>query len=208
MIERRFRRQPPLERNADDILRMVLMGEIPIGEKLSEIEISKKLFGMSRTPGRQALNYLVSTGIVEVIPQVGHWIRRVSPEEATEVDRARSLIEAVVIEGIAEPGSYDVTLLIGPLRGMETAKEEESPVDFVLSETIFHRELAGIPRSPAISSAIKALTNVVLVFRAEHPYTVEEMQSQLAFSKTLMESLSANDRVTAEKILNQRAAGL
>src|SRR5438067_877979 len=51
------------------------------------------IFGISRTPVREAVLKLAHEGLVTILPQRGFRLREISPDEAAEVFELRSLIE-------------------------------------------------------------------------------------------------------------------
>ncbi len=54
----------------------IITGEIPPGERLMEIPLSKKL-GVSRTPVREAIRMLELEGLVVMIPRKGAEVARI-----------------------------------------------------------------------------------------------------------------------------------
>ena len=75
---------------------LIFQGDLPIGVKTSEREISERLGGnMSRTPVREALAVLTQTGIVVQYPQIGLMIPAVELEEALEAQHLREALEIV-----------------------------------------------------------------------------------------------------------------
>ena len=58
------------DRLAESIAQSVLSGEFPPGLRLDEGMLAEK-FGVSRTPVREALRQLASSGLIEVKPRRG-----------------------------------------------------------------------------------------------------------------------------------------
>ena len=61
---------PLVDRLAGAIQTQVLSGEVPIGTRLRQEALAEE-FGVSRTPVREALRQLQSTGLVELLPNRG-----------------------------------------------------------------------------------------------------------------------------------------
>lgn len=76
----------------DRLLRDVLYGRLPPGEKL-KIEVLQERYGAGATPLREALNLLVSTGLVERLEQRGFRVAEIGMEQFEEILWTRSFIE-------------------------------------------------------------------------------------------------------------------
>src|SRR5690606_22910331 len=70
----------------------IVSGELRPGSHLIEATIAQEL-GISKTPIREALRALPETGLVEVIPYRGAFVREITPEFMQEVLTLRSHLE-------------------------------------------------------------------------------------------------------------------
>lgn len=59
---------------------MIIEGVLAPGERVHEGQLGQKL-GVSRTPLREALKYLASEGLIELVPSRGAVVRRFSPKD-------------------------------------------------------------------------------------------------------------------------------
>ncbi len=82
--------QSMTDRVYDAILAMILKLEIRPCEKLSEVQLSKKL-GVSRTPVREAFLRLENLGLLDIVPQRG---TIVAPMRAAEFRKSQFMREA------------------------------------------------------------------------------------------------------------------
>lgn len=76
------------------LLEDILSGKLPHASKLNEIELAKR-FGVSRTPIREALKYLNSSGLVSFIPHKGVHVSGIDPEKIWEMFEAMAEMEAI-----------------------------------------------------------------------------------------------------------------
>ncbi len=121
-----------------DIIRMRLRP----GVRLSENELGLR-FGTSRTPVREAIVRLVEDGLIEVRPQRGTYIARISLQA---VQRARFVRSALELEIIRQAAAYGV-----PEAVLEEAKraiedQENASLDpdlFTTADDMFHRTFAN-----------------------------------------------------------------
>ena len=72
----------------------ILSGKLGPGDSLNTLSLSNRL-GVSRTPIREALNRLVSIGLVENFPYRGSFVRKLSAEEVLEVYYIRAALAGV-----------------------------------------------------------------------------------------------------------------
>ncbi|WP_205693911.1 GntR family transcriptional regulator [Croceicoccus ponticola] len=78
---------------AEKIEDIILTGELPAGSKLDEMVLARR-FNVSRTPIREALRHLASTGMVDLIPNRGAFIATLTPEQLHEMFVAMAEMEA------------------------------------------------------------------------------------------------------------------
>jgi DNA-binding GntR family transcriptional regulator len=72
----------------------ILSGKLQPNEKLNTNQISKRL-GVSRTPIREALNRLISIGLVETLPHRGIYIKEFSIEEIINLYYIRAALDGI-----------------------------------------------------------------------------------------------------------------
>jgi len=72
----------------------IMSGEIPIGAQLRQAALAT-MFGVSRTPVREALRQLQNGGLIEVLPNRGAVVRVPVPWEVREAYEVRAELEAL-----------------------------------------------------------------------------------------------------------------
>lgn len=86
-------------KNRSEVLReaieeMIAVGKFTPGQHLDETELSE-LFGVSRTPIREALIQLASIGIVEIRPRRGTTVAQISAQRLVEMFEVMAELEAL-----------------------------------------------------------------------------------------------------------------
>jgi DNA-binding GntR family transcriptional regulator len=76
----------------DDLLGMILRGEIKAGERINEPDIAGRL-RVSRVPVREALRELESSGLVEARKHSGVFVRTLGAEEIRALYELRALLD-------------------------------------------------------------------------------------------------------------------
>lgn len=79
---------------ANQIRLRIMSGEIPIGGQLRQAELAD-VFGVSRTPIREALRQLQTSGLIAVVPNRGAVVRVPAPWEVREAYEVRAELEAL-----------------------------------------------------------------------------------------------------------------
>jgi len=111
------------------------------GERLSENELAAR-FGTSRAPVREALIRLVEDGLIEVRPQRGSFVSRISLRAMERARFVREALEAAIVRRAAEQG-----IAPGAHAELEAAIEAQTvaaddPAKFTEQDDRFHRGLA------------------------------------------------------------------
>ncbi len=78
----------------------IMSGEIPIGAQLRQAELANEL-GVSRTPVREALRQLHTSGLIEVVPNRGAIVRVPSPWEVRDAYEVRAELEGLACDRAA-----------------------------------------------------------------------------------------------------------
>ncbi|WP_432841767.1 GntR family transcriptional regulator [Dactylosporangium sp. CA-092794] len=79
---------------ADRIRNRIMTGDIPIGAQLRQAELASD-FGVSRTPVREALRQLQTSGLIEVLPNKGAVVSVPAPWDVREAYEVRAELEAL-----------------------------------------------------------------------------------------------------------------
>ena len=77
---------------AEEIRRLIMIGELEPGERLVEDRLAEQL-GVSRNPVREAIRALEGTGLVEVVPRRGAYVSQLDPLQASQLLELRAVIE-------------------------------------------------------------------------------------------------------------------
>lgn len=81
----------------DLIRELIVEGELAAGEKVPELALCER-FGVSRTPLREALKVLAAEGIIELLPNRGAMVAKISDEQVDELFPIMGALEALAGE--------------------------------------------------------------------------------------------------------------
>lgn len=178
-------------------LRMtIIRGELRPGQALSEAETSKR-YAVSRQPVREAFIKLAEERLVEVVPQRGTFVRKISVNEVMDARFVREVIEVAIAEETAN--SHDPAL-VRELRRLLALQQQVSPDDnqsFVVLDDEFHKTLAfGAGREYAwrVIEGIKAQMDRVRYLSVSGATPVELLVRQ---HMAIVDAVEAGDPIQA-----------
>ena len=119
----------------------IIRCELEPGARVSESEVAMS-YGVSRQPAREAFIKLVDEGLVEVRPQRGTFIRKISIPAVMNARFVREAIEADIVKLLAaEPDAALITDLKLQIKEQRKAAKKDS-VRFIELDELFHHTLA------------------------------------------------------------------
>lgn len=120
----------------------IIQAELMPGERISEAEIAKSL-SISRQPVREAFIKLSEEGLVQVLPQRGTYVTRISIASVMDVRFVRAAIEADIVRQVAGEHTAET---VRELRD-QIARQRQVPQDdraaFLRLDELFHHTLAA-----------------------------------------------------------------
>ncbi|MQW88155.1 GntR family transcriptional regulator [Sinorhizobium saheli] len=93
------------ERIYEEIVRLIVSGELPSGVSIDEKELTERL-QVSRTPFREAIGTLAKEGLIEIKPYRGFFVRSFAPKEIDDLYELRKTLECFAVE-LAVPQMSD-----------------------------------------------------------------------------------------------------
>ncbi|MCZ4519838.1 GntR family transcriptional regulator [Rhodococcus ruber] len=133
---------------------LVISGELPGGELVSEGEIATRL-EISRTPVREAFLRLQVEGWMRLYPKRGALIVPIAVGEAESVVDARRLVEAGSVRAFIEDAgarSRVVDALRENLRLQEQLAVDGTAAEFSAADADFHRTVVRAGKNPLLDA--------------------------------------------------------
>lgn len=166
------------EKVYNELKQAIINNELAPGEALNERRLADSL-GISRTPIREALQWLERDGWVESEPCRGTWVREISGADIDELYQMRLALEPMAAELAA---SY---ISEAEREGLKTIVEElnKQPLnikhqDFVNMDIEFHLYLAKISGNRLLYHSLNGLMEMMAMYsiqnmiRKTDPYQV------------------------------------
>lgn len=149
----------------EQIEALVLSGEVAPGLKLDEQFLAQR-FQVSRTPVREALRQLASTGLIELRPNRGAFVTRVTPEQLEEMFVAMAELEATCARLAA------MSMTPAERRGLQRSHEHMEQLarrelisEFVEANERFHSQIYAGAHNAVIAEATTALRRRLAAYR-------------------------------------------
>lgn len=173
------------------------------GEPISDKEISEA-FGVSRQPVRDAFIKLAGAGLIQVLPQRGTFVMKISPKRVENGRFIREAIEVAVVgrvaEAITEP---QLQTLVELIARQEQAAAQNDASGFLALDDEFH---SSLPRMIDCTDAwdliedIKAHMDRVRYLSLAN---VTPLPALIAQHRAILEGLRSRDPVRARDAMHR-----
>ena len=191
----------------------IVRGDLMPGARISETELAAE-YAVSRQPVREAFIKLAEENLLEIRPQRGTFVRRISLPSVLAAQFVREAVEADIVRALAiNPSAELIARLAALLQDQIATADDPDPTDFVALDETFHRAMAeAIGQAPAadILEGLKIQLNRVRYLTARQ-FSRHEVIAQ---HSVILEALRAHDpdrasavmRTHLRKILNDLPA--
>ncbi len=119
----------------------IIRADITPGTLISEAEIART-YALSRQPVREAFIKLTEQGLVEVRPQRGTLVRKISTAAVMDARFVREAIEADIVKMVATKADPAVVTELKKQIALQQKTEEKDGSGFMELDERFHRTLA------------------------------------------------------------------
>jgi phosphonate utilization transcriptional regulator len=148
-----------------ELERMILSGELPPGEKLTEVALAARL-GVSRGPLREAFRMLEEAGLVRTEKNRGVFVRDLPVEEAIEIFDLRATMDELVgrrlAAGIAPAALKEIRGLVDQMEHAVKAKDAHT---YHLLNLRFHDRLVELAGNRKLTAIYRKLIKELSLFR-------------------------------------------
>jgi DNA-binding GntR family transcriptional regulator len=179
----------------------IVSAELEPGQRLSENELALRL-AVSRTPIREALVRLRDDRLVEIVPQLGTYVTRISRSSVADAQFVRESLECAAVRRAAEvAGDDDIAVLAALVRRQEETRDAQAFDRFYVFDDELHRamcELSGHGIAWTLSQRAGGHLNRVRRLSLPLPTYIGEMIEE---HRAVVEAIAAHDPDAAEEAL-------
>ena len=192
---------PLYARIAANLREEILNGILEPGQRLQEQVLAER-YGVSRVPVRDALRRLEVERLIEMEPNRGAFVGRVTPEEAVELLRVRLVLEELLGRDAARNRTEEQVEQLRQIVAEGAASVRgSSPSQLVGLNTRFHRLLGEASHNPTAAGLVEQLrTRSELEYSGKLPRRAEASWKEHA---AICEAIAAGDPEEAARCVNE-----
>jgi DNA-binding GntR family transcriptional regulator len=197
---------------ADRLRKLIYDGALAPGSFIDERALVA-LFGISRTPLREALKVLHAEGLVRLTPRRGSWVAgELTPQDLDEIFPLMSLLEGLcAFEAVKKATPAGVRRLETIHARLERLAAAGDVSRYYEENYEFHEAVQELAANPYLSRTVSELRRFLRLLRGRQLRVPGRMQASLAEHRKLMKALRRRDPEEAERVMRahlmaQRAA--
>jgi DNA-binding GntR family transcriptional regulator len=155
----KLRKRTLRERIYEEVVRLILAGELPSGGWVDEKRVIDKL-QVSRTPFREAIGILAKGGLVEIKPYRGVYVRSFSRSETADLYELFKRLECFAVElAVPQMSDHDIRRFENILIEAGVALQRGDAKIYAIRDREFYENIA---EQSVNSALIEALARVAL----------------------------------------------
>jgi DNA-binding GntR family transcriptional regulator len=187
----------------EEILRRIKSGELTVGMRLNESELSERL-GVSRSPLREAFRALEEAGLVRLEKNRGVFIRDLSDEEAAELYEVRAGLDEMVGRLLA-PRITDAQLaeLGNMLTELETSSEQDGVNRYFELNLAFHDRVVEMTGNATLLALYRQVINRMHLLRRRGFSLAGSSSASHYEHRAVLGALSTRDADAAARAMRQ-----
>jgi DNA-binding GntR family transcriptional regulator len=145
------------ERIYEEIVRLILAGELASGGWVDEKRVIEKL-RTSRTPFREAIGILAKGGLVEIKPYRGFYVRSFSRNETMDLYELFKRLECFAVElAVPQMSDHDIRRLGNILAEAGAALQRGDTQNFAIRDRDFYENIAEQSGNSALIEVLARL---------------------------------------------------
>jgi DNA-binding GntR family transcriptional regulator len=152
--------------------------ELTPGQQLSENDLAQRI-GVSRTPIREALVRLRDDRLVEIVPQLGTFVTRISPAAVADAQFVRESLECAAVKLAAPRADAESVETLAAILRRQTETHESGDLDrfYVLDDEFHHAicDLSGHGIAWLLSQRASGHLNRIRRLSLTQPDYIEQM---------------------------------
>ncbi len=191
---------------AEDLEERIFDGTYADGDRLDEVRLAEH-YEVSRTPLREALQRLARSGLVELIPRRGAFVRQPGPVELMEMFEVMAELEAVCGRLAAKRISDEaVAALRDANEKCQAAVEASEPDSYYAENERFHKIIYRESGNRFLETETGMLHRRLQPFRRQQLRLRGRMAQSLSEHQSVLEALEKGDSEAAANALRGHVA--
>lgn len=194
------------EKIAEDVKTLIFEGVFEDGDRLNEVHLAERL-SVSRTPLREALQRLELSGLVEIIPRRGAFVRQPGPIELSEMFEVMSLLEAACSQLAASRISDQALLDLEDVNTLcQTATEKGDSNAYYIENERFHQIIYRQSGNNFLEQETLKLQKRLEPFRRVQLRLRGRLEQSMSEHRNILDALTAADPEKAARTIKEHVA--
>lgn len=190
----------------EDLEQMIVTGSFADGERLDEIRLSEH-FGVSRTPIREALQKLATSGLVEQRPRRGVFVVEPGPVDLVEMFEAMAELEASCGYLAAKRIAGPALLALNQTNDLCRHAVNENDVDqYYTHNEKFHHLIYDAAQSSYLQGLATKLQKRLKPYRRMQLHVRGRLEQSMSEHEAILSALSEGDSDRAASQLRGHVA--
>ncbi|GAA5056104.1 GntR family transcriptional regulator [Nocardia callitridis] len=199
-------RQSTAEMIADRLREAIMRGTLEPGDQLGEADLAAR-FEVSRGPVREAMQRLVSEGLLHSIRNRGIFVIDLTVDDVVDIYRARTAIESGALELILDGRRDHTHEALGPsIAEMTTHAATGDAAGVSDADQAFHEALVDSAGSPRLVRAARTLLIETRMCLGALQTTYPELGEQVREHVELREAIGSGPAERARTLLAEHMA--
>jgi len=183
------------------IKKMILSGEFGAGHKIHEEKVGQ-LFGVSRTPIREALKKLSEYGLVNLKPRSHAVVASLTKEEAIQLAHIRARLETLSTILLAEVGTNkDFDHLERIAEECDALIAEGDVAAAFEKDSMFHLTIADRTKNTHLFEIIEKLDAKIQLSRLVIKLPIDRLEKSINQHNSIVQALRSGDRDLSELLM-------
>lgn len=175
----------------------IVAGELRLGEQVSEAQLAQRM-GMSKTPVREALVRLKVEGLVDIQPQRGTFVFKLTPEQVGQLCRYRAMVETAALREAADTNREELLQrLRAHVQTMKVAQHDHDLATLSRVDMEFHFEFLSCCTNPYLRGAYDLIRYQLTALRNRSP-----IDNMVDSHQVLVDALERGDVDSACELLH------
>ena len=180
---------------------LILDGDLDPGERINEKTLCER-FGVSRTPLREALKVLASEGLVELLPNRGARVARITAEAIDEIFPVMGALEALAGELAAERMDAETMAEVRAEHyRMALHHTRGELAGYFRGNQRIHELILAAAGNPTLAATYRALSGRVRLARLHANISRTRWDAAMAEHEDILRALEARDGAALATVL-------
>lgn len=189
------------------IKKMILSEELKLGEKVPEAKIAK-IFGVSRTPIREALRKLEKSGLVNITPHSFAKVVKISEKDTQEIYEVRLFLEILTVSLLSKKATQqDYEELLEIALDCERYANIKDVANVFLKDSEFHLEIAERSGNDYLYKLLKNMDVKIQLIRTIKCTSKDKVSKDIKLHKPLIEAIYEQDQTKAVNLISKHIIG-